>query len=99
MLEVVEATCVPNETPVVGALIERVPDVNVKDAGVEAAAGNTAPMARATAVARSTTNFRTTMTPHSCHSRTPPEGEPCIAIAAFEFELNSINMRIIHAIV
>ena len=58
VLEVVDAICVPSETAAVGALIERVPDVNVNDAGVEALAGSTMPIATATAMERRRTIFR-----------------------------------------
>ena len=44
VLETVDATCEPSETPTVGALIERVPDVSVKEAGVEAPTGTTMPI-------------------------------------------------------
>jgi hypothetical protein len=58
VLAVVDATCVPSETPAVGALVESVPDVSVKDAGVTAPAGTTMPTVRAPAVVRRRTSFR-----------------------------------------
>ena len=47
MLDAIDATCEPSEIPVVGALIDSVPDVSVKDAGVAALAGTTMPMLKA----------------------------------------------------
>jgi hypothetical protein len=59
VLEVVDATCEPSETPVVGALIESAPAVRVKEAGVDALAGTTMPMLSALTVARRIMNLRT----------------------------------------
>jgi hypothetical protein len=66
-LEVVDATCEPSETPAVGALIESVPDVRVKDAGVEAPAGRTRPTVTAPSAVRKRAHFRVIATPHLCN--------------------------------
>ena len=66
-LEVVDAICEPSETPAVGALIESVPDVRVKDAGVEAPAGTTMATVTAPSDARKKTHCRLIATPRLCN--------------------------------
>ncbi len=66
-LEVVDATCEPSETPAIGALIESVPDVRVKDAGVEAPAGRTMPTVTAPSAVKRSTHFRIIATPRLCN--------------------------------
>jgi hypothetical protein len=56
-----EATSDPSETLAVGALIERVPEVRVKDAGVAAAAGSAVPAASAAKAAKAAKAPKTTM--------------------------------------
>jgi len=63
-LEVVDATCDPREIPAVGALIERVPVVRVKEAGVEAPAGKATPIVTAPSAVTKKTDFCSFTTPH-----------------------------------
>ena len=69
VLEVVDATCVPREKPTVGALMERVPEVSVNDAGVAPAGGKTNPIVMADSVVRRSANFRNTMETSSLSSK------------------------------
>ena len=92
MLDVVEATCEPSETPVVGALIESVPEVSVKDAGVEAPAGTTMQMLKALSVAPRRTNFRTIGLPHLSHRERSHAMAPLGRMSDLESGLDPIDM-------
>jgi len=94
VLDEVEATCDPSETPVVGALIESVPDVNVKEAGVEALAGRPMPMLKALSPTTGRTNLRTISLPHLSHRERSQEMAPLSRLSSLESELNPIDLLV-----
>jgi hypothetical protein len=98
VLEVVDATCVPSETPAVGALMESVPDVSVNDAGVEADAGRAIPMVIAAIVATRRTIFRTIETPHLV-SRAAPLRNCLSCLSNFESDLDLTDVQIIQVFI
>ena len=92
VLEVVDATCEPSEMPAVGALIESVPDVRVKDAGVEAPAGRTMPMRHgAEHPGYENNTFASSPRPIS-HRERSQEMAPLSRLSGLGSELNPIDL-------
>jgi hypothetical protein len=91
-LDVVDATCEPSEIPAVGALIESVPDVRVKDAGVEAPAGRTKPIVTAPSAARRNKHFRIIATPRLCNRERGQARASLSRVSGLGPELDPIDM-------